>query len=129
MMKRRRPNRSLASLVIGFTVSTLAFGAVITESEYSAIKDRATADSEAAKAQCALLADNAKDVCMAEAKAVEKKAKAMAEAQYKDTDKARNDAAVAAAEADYDVAKEKCGAYPGVAKDSCVAAAKMKYLQ
>jgi hypothetical protein len=34
----------------------------------------------------------------------------------------------AAAEADYDVAKERCGAYPGAARDSCVAAAKMKYL-
>ncbi len=128
-MNRRLPKRWLEGLAIGMAMSTLAFGAVMTESELSAIKDRAAADSDAAQAQCALLAGNVKDVCVAEAKAVEKKTKAMAEAQYKDTDKARSDAAVAAAEADYDVAKEKCGAYPGAAKESCVAAARMKYLQ
>jgi hypothetical protein len=63
-------------------------------------------------------------VCVAEAKAAEKKAKANAEAQYKNTEKARQDAAITAAKADYDVAKEKCDDKKGNDKDVCVKEAK-----
>src|SRR4029079_7911852 len=51
-------------------------------------------------------------------------AKADAEAQYKNTDKARRDARIDAAEADYKVAKAKCGAMKGNEKDVCIKEAK-----
>jgi hypothetical protein len=96
----------------------------MTSNDYSAAKKTAKDNYKAAKAKCDTMQGNAKDVCVAEAKAAEKKAIADAEAQYKNTDKARRDAKVAAAEADYDVAKAKCGVKTGNDKDVCVKEAK-----
>ena len=123
-MKKRVLNRLLEAVVIGLAVPTLALGAAMSSSDYSATKNRASADYKAAKAQCESLSGNPKDVCIAEAKATEKKAKADAEAQYKNTDKARRDARIDAAEADYSVAKAKCGARTGNDKDVCMKEAK-----
>ena len=67
---------------------------------------------------------NAKDVCHEEAEASEKKASANAEADYKNTPKARSDAAIAGANADYDVAAQKCKAMTGNEKDVCIKEAK-----
>jgi len=115
----------LKALVIAFAVPTLAFGAAgMTSSDYSAAKNAAKENYKAAKAKCDQLSGNPKDVCVADAKAAEKKAIADAEAQYKNTDKARRDAKIAAAEADYDVAKARCGAKTGNDKDVCVKEAK-----
>ena len=123
-MNRSTLSRLLEGLVIGLAVPTLAIGAAITSSEYSAAKDNANAAYKSALAQCDSLNGNPKDVCTAQAKANLKKAKAEAEAQYKNTDKARRDAKIEAAEADYDVAKAKCGAKTGNEKDVCIKEAK-----
>jgi hypothetical protein len=72
------------------------------------------------KDACASRTGKAKDVCMAEASGREKVAKADAEAGYKNTPKAREDARVARAEADYGIAKEKCDELSGNSKDVCV---------
>lgn len=69
---------------------------------------------------CDSRSGNAKDICVAEAKGKEKVAKADAEAAYKNTPKAREDARIARAEAAHDVAKEKCDDLSGNAKDVCV---------
>jgi hypothetical protein len=119
-MSKSLLNRLLEGVVIGLAVPTLAIGAVNSASEYSATKDRATAEYNAAKAQCDRLAGNPKDVCIAEAKAEEIKTKAEAEAKYLNTDKARRDARIDAAKADYEVAKAKCGAKAGNDKDVCI---------
>jgi hypothetical protein len=123
-MNARLPYRVLQGIVIGLAVPTIAMGAAISASEYRAAKEHAAADFKTAKAQCKGLTGNAKDVCIAEAKATEKKAKTEAEAQYRNTDKAQRDARIGAAEADYDVAKAKCGAKSGNEKDVCIAEAK-----
>ena len=117
-------HRLLEGFIIGLAVPTLAIGAAMTSSDYSAAKERAAMDYKAARAQCDRLAGNPKDVCIAEAKAAEKKAKAEAEAQYKNTDKARTEAKIEAADADYDVAKAKCDAKTGNDKDVCMKEAK-----
>jgi len=122
--KKRVLNRLLEALVIGLAVPTLALGATMSSSDYSAAKDRASADYKAAKARCDAMSGNPKDVCIAEAKAAEKKMKADAEAQYKNTDKARRDARIDTAEAEYAVAKAKCGARTGNDKDVCIKEAK-----
>jgi hypothetical protein len=72
------------------------------------------------KDACAQRSGNAKDICLAEASGKEKLAKADAEAAYKNTPKAREDARVARAEANRSVAKEKCDDLSGNAKDVCV---------
>jgi len=121
---KRSFNGLLEGIVLGLAVPTLAIAVTMTSADYSAAKSKASADYKAAKAQCDTLKDNPKDVCIAEAKAAEKKAKAEAEAQYKNTDKARRDARIDAAEADYKVAKAKCGAMKGNEKDVCIKEAK-----
>jgi hypothetical protein len=124
IMKTCTWNQLLQGLVIGLTVPTLAVGAAMTAGEYGAVKDRATAEYKTAKARCDSLAGHGKDVCVAEAKAAETKAKAEAEAEYRNTDKARRDARIEMAEADYDVAKARCGAKTGNDKDVCLKEAK-----
>ena len=72
------------------------------------------------KDACGARSGNAKDICLAEASGKEKIAKADAEAAYKNTPKAREDARIARAEANHNVAKEKCDVLSGNAKDVCV---------
>ncbi len=72
------------------------------------------------KDACSTRSGNAKDICLAEASGKEKIAKADAEAAYKNTPKAREDARIARAEATHNVAKEKCDDLSGNAKDVCV---------
>lgn len=68
---------------------------------------------------CKSLSGNANDICEAEAKGKQKIAKANLEAANKNTDKARYDALIAKAEADYSVAKERCDDLSGNDKDVC----------
>ena len=98
--------------------------AMTTKAEYNAAKDKAKAEYKMAEDKCGSLSGNPKDVCKAEAKANQKKADAAAEADYKNTPKARRDATMAVADADYDVAKQKCDARTGNDKDVCVKEAK-----
>jgi len=94
---------------------------------YKAEKDKIEAQYKSEKDKCSGLSGNAKDICQAEAKGHEKVAKAELEAQYKNTDRARYEAREAKAEADYDVAKEKCDDLKGNDKDVCVKEAKAAY--
>jgi hypothetical protein len=96
---------------------------------YKAHEDRVETQYKADKDHCSAMTGNAKDVCQAEAKGKERVAKAELEAEYKNTDKARNDARVAKADAAYDVAKEKCDDLSGNQKDVCVKQAKAAHTQ
>lgn len=87
---------------------------------YEAAQKSAEADYKASAARCDDLKDNAKKVCVEDAKGKEKIAKANAEADYKQTPKARYDAAVTKADADYSVAKLRCDDKKGNDKDVCV---------
>jgi hypothetical protein len=81
------------------------------------------------KAACDGMSGNAKDICVEEAKGKEKVAKADAEAAYKNTPKAREEARVARADAAYSVAKERCDDMTGNAKDVCVKEAKAAHVR
>jgi hypothetical protein len=94
--------------------------APITKDAYDAAVRNAETQVKIDKDACASRGGNAKDICMAEATGKEKVAKADAEAAYKNTPKAREDARDARAEATYSVAKEKCDDLAGNAKDVCV---------
>jgi hypothetical protein len=99
--------------------------AEMTRAEVNAAQDRISADYKAAKARCDNLSGNTKDICMAEAKAKEKVAKAELDARKKNyTPQARHDLNVARAEANYDVAKQKCDEKAGNDKDVCMKDAK-----
>src|SRR5512140_1660859 len=78
---------------------------------------------------CSALSGNAKDICVAGAKGKASVAKADAEAAYKHTPKARENARIAHAQASYDVAIEKCDDLAGNAKDVCVKEAKAELVK
>lgn len=86
----------------------------------------ASANYELDKTRCAALTGNPKDVCVSEAKATLIAAQADARADKKAIE-ARSDAREDKRTAEYKVALEKCDAYAGAAKDSCVATAKSQY--
>ena len=120
------PNRLIISLIAcaGLALAGATFAAPIAKDAYDAANDRIQATYKSDKEACGSLTGNAKDVCVERAKAKEKIAKADNEAAYMDTDKARYNARIARAEADYAVAKEKCDDLSGNQKDVCVKEAK-----
>lgn len=97
--------------------------------EQKAGKEKIAADYKAAKTKCDAMQGNQKDVCMKEAKGQEKVAKA--ELAAKRNPSARNERKVAEAKADaeYDVAKEKCEDMKGNEKSACEKDARAKYNQ
>ena len=115
-------SNSLTSVLVGALAVSLTSSvyAATSKADYQSDIAKAEVEYKAASARCKSLAGNAKDVCVAEAKAEQTKAKAYAEARHKGTDKAQQDARIAAAEADHDVAKARCGAKAGNDKDVCL---------
>jgi len=109
-----------------FTIAAYAADDVA-KANYKAARENAVVTYNAARAQCDALSGKPKDICIAEAKADEKRSKANAEAQYKNTPEAKMKARIEIAEADYEVAKEKCNAQMGSAKSACVKQAKAAY--
>ena len=121
-------NKLFASVFIGVATLTITSAAMAmtheTRASYNAAVDKATANYKMARDKCDSLSGNGKDICVEEAKAAKKRAKADAKAQYKHTTKAQTQALIAAADADYSVAKAKCGAKTGNDMSVCVEEAK-----
>jgi biopolymer transport protein ExbD len=92
----------------------------MSKDSYTLAKTNADAQYKIDKDACSPLSGNAKDICVAEAKGKENVAKADAEAAYENTPKARETARVAHAQANYDVANQKCDDLAGNRKDVCV---------
>ena len=86
----------------------------------------ADANYDLDKARCAALAGNDRDVCREQAKARLVAAQADAKADQKAIE-ARNEARDDKQAAAYRVAKEKCDAFAGAAKDNCMSAAKAEF--
>jgi len=124
MTQNFRFSRHLLATAVALSAFTLAQAATMTKPDYSAGKTRIGADYKTDKAACAPMMGNAKDICVEEAKAKEKVARAELEFAY--TGKAADGVKVrvARAETAYAVAKEKCDDQAGNAKDVCVKEAK-----
>lgn len=124
--------KQMKKLIAGFLLAVANLGLMSAavaatgdaRATYQAEKQRAADEYKAARAHCKTLSGNPKDVCEEEAKAAEKKSKANAEAKYKNTDRERMKARKVAADADYEVAKEKCEARTGNDQDVCMQEAK-----
>jgi hypothetical protein len=117
-------NLNVIALAVGLMFSAGAMAQSMSKDDYKAGKDKITAEYKLAKASCASLSGNPKDICMAGAKGNEKAALAELEAGYKPTAETRFRARVARAEAGYGAAKERCDDLAGNAKDVCVKEAK-----
>lgn len=111
----------IAAALLSFSV---AHAATLPKAEFNAGKTRISAEYKADKKACDALKDNAKDVCVEEAKA--KESVARAELEYSYTGKAADQTKVleAKAKSAYAIAKEKCDDQSGNAKDVCVKEAK-----
>ena len=91
---------------------------------YTQAKTKADAQYQIDKDACSSLSGNAKDICVVEAKGKERVAKAEAQAARENTPKSRENARIAHAQANYDVAVEKCDDVGGNRKDVCIKEAK-----
>jgi hypothetical protein len=98
--------------------------APMSKDSYTMAKKNADAQYKIDKDACSSQNGNAKDICLAQAKGKDNVAKADAEAAYENTPKARESARVALAQANYNVAVEKCDDLAGNPKDVCVKEAK-----
>ena len=120
----KRFNLKASLLVTALLLLPVAHAQGMSKPDYSAGKARLSAGYKADKAACALLAGNAKDICVEEAKAKEKVARADLEYAYSGKDSDRNKLRVAKADAAYAVARERCDDLAGNPKDVCVKEAK-----
>jgi hypothetical protein len=118
-------NTLKASLIVAALLAwPMVQAATMTRADYKATKTRISANYKADKAACASFADNAKDICIEQAKGKEKIARAELEYGYTAKPADWNKLQVAMAESSYAVAKEKCDDKAGNAKDVCVQEAK-----
>jgi biopolymer transport protein ExbD len=101
----------------------------MSKDNYTMAKTNADAQYKIDNDACSSLKANAKDICVAEAKGKDNVAKADAEAAYENTPKARQSARVAHAQANYNVAIEKCDDLAGNRKDVCVKEAKAELVK
>ncbi|MBG6219260.1 MULTISPECIES: BON domain-containing protein [unclassified Janthinobacterium] len=91
---------------------------------YKRLMDQASTDYKQAKAACDARSGNAKKVCVEEAKVARSKADADAVAQYRNTPRELGKARKDIANAEYDLAKAKCGERSGADKTACMNDAK-----
>ena len=113
-----------ALLAAALCATGIAAHAAVTKEEHKAAVQNAETSYKSAKAACATLAGNAKDVCVAEAKVAQTYAIAKADGDYKNTPKAMYDGRIDVATAEYNLAKTKCAAKAGNDKDVCIKEAK-----
>jgi hypothetical protein len=111
-------------LIVALLVWPAAQAATLGRDDYKAGKTRISADYQIDKKACSALTDNAKDVCIEQAKAKEKVARAELEFSYTARAADQNKVRVVKAKAAYAVAKEQCDDQAGNARDVCVKEAK-----
>jgi hypothetical protein len=102
----------------------MAQAANLSKADYDAGKARIETDHKADMTACSSRADNAKDICVEQAKGKEKVARAELEYGYSGKPTDQTQVMVAKAESAYAVAKEKCDDKAGNVKDVCVKEAK-----
>lgn len=108
------------ALAVSLAFSAGAMAQNVSKDDYLSVKDKIAADYKLAKASCDSLSGNPNDICMAGAKGNEKVALAELEAGYKPTPENRYQARVVKADAEYQLAKERCDDRAGNTKDVCM---------
>lgn len=119
-----KPTLSAMAVSVSLALSSHAIAQAMSKDDYKAGKDSITAEYDSGKKKCESLSGNAKDICMAKVKGKKNVEQADLDARYKDTDKARYEAAITRSKTEYDIAIQKCDDEAGDAKDACVKEAK-----
>lgn len=99
--------------------SSVAFAQTVDNNAYKAAKDRAESDYKAAKDRCKELKGNAEDVCKEEAKVAQARAELDATTQHQNTARDIEKSRRKLADAEYELAKERCDDMSGSAKSAC----------
>jgi hypothetical protein len=99
--------------------------APMTQAAYTAGQQKIAAEFQADRKTCAGVKGGVHDVCEAQAKGKRDAALAELEARYKPSPELALKAKTVTAEANYDVAKVKCAALEGKARDRCGKQAKL----
>lgn len=107
------------AIAIGLAFSVGAMAQTMSRDQYKSARWGLVTGYKSAMAACGSLSGNAKNICQAQASGKDKVAKAALKARYKPSEDASYKLRVARADADYAVAKEKCGALAGDAKIDC----------
>ena len=121
--------RALAAALCTAGLALHAGAATMAKAEYEAAKTRIEADHKVDRAACDRLSGNGKDICVEEAKAKEKVAKAELEARRSGKPEDRAKVAEVRADAAYEVAEERCEEHAGNAKDVCMREAKAAHVR
>jgi hypothetical protein len=101
-------------------VAGQAYAQQLDKAGYEQARSRAHADYKMDLERCREYRDNMRDVCRAEAKGKRQVALAEAAAAYRNTDQARTALREARIEADYQIARQKCGELRGQRRSACV---------
>lgn len=115
---------SFIAAAVSFSFAANVMAQALSKDEYMALKSDISAETKASRAGCDAMGGNAKDICAARVKGKEDAALAALEARYKPTLNNKYQAKVAAADAAYAVAREKCDDQSGNVKDVCIKDAK-----
>jgi hypothetical protein len=113
--------RLAAAAALAFCAAATA--QVLSRGDYQAREQAIVDRSRADVAACAAVDGQAEDVCLAEAQATERIARADLAARYRPSAKARHHALVVAADSRHAVARVRCQEHSGVARNDCIAAA------
>jgi hypothetical protein len=108
----------------GLILGTAALADGMTHAQFETGENAIEAEYKAAKKHCDSLSGRAEDVCEAEAKGVERVAKADLRVRYEPTASHVQDARNARIEATYSVAMERCEVKSGNAENVCEKEAK-----
>ena len=120
--------RHLAAAAAAFLACNFAAWAggdsPMSKEAFEAAMEKIELQGKSERKACDTRQGRAAELCTKEAKAREKIAKAELQAQYEPSPESWQEARNVKAEAEYAVAREKCGDLKGTAKDRCVTAAK-----
>ena len=119
------------SLILAAFLGCIATGSAIsmTKLEHTTQKDMISGDYKVSRDKCNALKANAKDICVSEAKGVQRIAKAELKSAYEPSARHTQKVAMAKGDAAYDTAKEKCDDSQGNAKNICRADAKAAHVK
>ncbi len=112
-------NLKISLLVTAILAIPVAQAATVSKDDYAAGKTRISAAYKTDKSACSSMKSNAKDICVEEAKAKEKVARAELEYSYTGKPGDQTKLREVKAKTAYAVAKEKCDDRSGNDKDVC----------
>ena len=111
------------AVILSFTQYPFAV-TMQTRTDYAAAMDRIYVSHMDARAKCTPLTGHGRDMCVVDARATDKRARATAEVNYKGTITSKTDSRIADADAELMIARVACGNKAGQEKDVCVMEAK-----